>query len=80
MKAGFLKYSVFILLISFIFNLESYAQETDVSNYRMNFKFNTIKQPDNSRLLEVNFIGMNKKDRKDKIPVYDAEIKFYNVT
>jgi len=79
MKTGFLKYSVFILLISFIFNLESYAQETDVSNYRMNFKFNTIKQPDNSRLLEVNFIGMNKKDRKDKIPVYDAEIKFYNV-
>jgi hypothetical protein len=78
MKAGFLKYSVCIL-IGLLVNLGSYAQDTDISNYRMNFKFNTIKQPDNSRLLEVNFIGMNKKDRKDKIPVYDAEIKFYNV-
>ena len=79
MKAGFLKYSVCILAIGLLVNFGSYAQDTDISNYRMNFKFNTIKQPDNSRLLEVNFIGMNKKDRKDKIPVFDAEIKFYNV-
>ena len=79
MKAGFFKYSVWILTISLLVNLESYAQETDISNYRMNFKFTTTKQPDNSRLLEANFIGMNKKDRKDKIPVFDAEIKFYNV-
>lgn len=79
MKTGFLKYSVFIFLLSFFINSGSYAQDLDVSNYRMNFKFNTTKQADNSRLLEVNFIGMNKKDRKDKIPVFDAEIKFYNV-
>ena len=79
MKAGLLKYSVCILLVGLMFNLRSYAQETDISNYRMNFKFNTIKQPDNSRLLEVNFFGFNKKDRKDKIPVFDAEIKFYNI-
>ncbi len=79
MKTGFLKYSVFIFLLSFFFNSGSYAQDLDVSDYRMNFKFNTTKQADNSRLLEVNFSGVNKKDRKDKIPVYDAEIKFYNV-
>jgi len=79
MKTGFLRYSVFIFFISLFANSVIFAQEIDVSNYRMYFKFNTTKQPDNSRLLEVNFTGVNKKDRKDKIPVFEAEIKFYNV-
>lgn len=79
MKTGLLKYSVLIFFISLFINSRSFAQEIDVSNYRMYFKFNTIKQADNSRLLEVDFSGVNKKDRKDKIPVYEAEIKFYNV-
>jgi hypothetical protein len=79
MKTGFLRYSVFIFFIGLFANSVSFAQEIDVSNYRMYFKFNTTKQPDNSRLLEVNFTGVNKKDRKDKIPVFEAEIKFYNV-
>ena len=44
----------------------------------MLFKFHTVKQSDNSRLLEVSFVGMNKKNKRDKLPVYDAEIKFFN--
>ncbi len=54
------------------------AQEIDVSNYRMLFRFNTVKQHDNSRVLEVSFIARNKKNRKDNIPVFDAEINFIN--
>jgi hypothetical protein len=70
------------LITSFIAVLSlvntSIAQETDASDYRMLFKFHTVKQSDNSRLLEVSFIGMNKKNKRDKLPVYDAEIKFFN--
>ena len=62
-----------------LFGVNTVAQELDASNYRMKFNFTVTKNHDNSRLLEVNFIGTNKKDRKDRIPVYDAEIKFYNV-
>jgi len=77
MKAVFIRYSVFVCLIG-LFISTSAAQEVDASNYRMYFKFKTIKQPDNSRLLEVSFVGRNKKDRKVSIPVFDAEINFYN--
>ena len=70
------------LITSFIAVLSltntSVAQEPDASNYRMLFKFNTEKQSDNTRLLEVSFIGRHKKNKKDKLPVYDAEIKFFN--
>lgn len=54
------------------------AQEIEVSNYRMLYYFSTVKQHDNSRVLEVSFIARNKKNRKDKIPVFDAEINFIN--
>jgi hypothetical protein len=54
--------------------------EFDINQFKTSFKFNTLKQADNSRLLEVEFLIQNKKDRKDKIPVYEAEIEFYNVT
>ena len=63
-----------LLLISAMSN----AQEIDASDYRMLYNFNTIQQEDNSRLLEVSFIARNKKDKKDKLPVFDAEIKFIN--
>jgi len=79
MKTTFFKYTVFIFLIGLFINTDGIAQELDASNYRMLYKFNTTKQHDNSRLLEVSFIGQNKKDRKDKLPMYDADIKFYNV-
>jgi hypothetical protein len=79
MKSNLFKYNFitsFIVALCFITN--GFAQKTDASNYRMKFKFKTIKQKDNSRLLEVSFIGQNKKNRKDKVPVYNAEINFYN--
>ncbi|TXG36764.1 hypothetical protein [Seonamhaeicola maritimus] len=79
MKTTFYKYSVFALIVGLMINATSFAQETSADNYRMLFYFKTLKQADNSRTLEVSFIARNKKDRKDKVPVYDAEIKFYNV-
>ena len=45
----------------------------------MLYKFNTVKQHDNSRLLEVSFVANNKKDRKIKLPVYGADINFINI-
>lgn len=80
MKTTFFRYSVLILLTGFLINTNSLAQENDADNYKMLFRFKTVKQHDNSRLLEVSFIGQNKEDRKDKLPVYDAEIKFYNIS
>jgi len=67
------------LIIALIFSFHMQSQESDINNYSMLFNFNSIKQPDNSRLLEVSFIARNKKSKKDKIPVYDAEINFYNL-
>jgi hypothetical protein len=61
------------------FGVSTDAQEIDVNNYKMNFSFTTTKIYDNSRLLEIKFIAKNKKNRKDKIPIYDAEVKFINV-
>jgi hypothetical protein len=66
-------------IIVLLFSIQGVSQENDVSNYKMSFKFNTTKQHDNSRSLEVSFIGIHKKNRKDKIPIYDAEIKFFNI-
>ncbi|MBT8385589.1 MAG: hypothetical protein KJO83_07740 [Bacteroidia bacterium] len=80
MKTTFFRYSVLILLTGFLINTNSLAQENDADNYKMLFRFKTVKQHDNSRLLEVSFIGQNKEDRKDKLPIYDAEIKFYNIS
>jgi len=79
MKTIFYRYSIFIFLIGLFISTTSNAQENDASNYRMMFSLNTVKQHDNSRLLEASFIGRNKKDRKDNLPVYGAEIKFVNV-
>ncbi|WP_456421953.1 hypothetical protein, partial [Lutibacter sp.] len=65
------------LAITIILNSTCFAQKNDTDNYRMLFNFNTIKQSDNTRLLEVSFIAKNKKNRKDKVPIYNAEIKFF---
>jgi hypothetical protein len=61
-------------------NPNGFAQKSVLKNYRVRFDLSTTKQADNSRLLEVSFIAANKKDRKDRVPVYDADINFYNVT
>jgi hypothetical protein len=73
------QYFVIILLVGFISNNTIFAQKNDVKNYKMLYKFNTVKQHDNSRLLEVSFVANNKKDRKIKLPVYGADINFINI-
>lgn len=79
MKSNSYKYTLITsLILALAFSIHCFSQENDASNYKMSFKFKTIKQADNSRLLEASFIATNKKDRKDKVPAYDAEIKFYN--
>ena len=66
------------IIIALLVSINCIAQQTDLSNYRLRFNFKTVKQADNSRLLEASFIASN-KDRKEKVPVYGAEIKFYNI-
>ena len=80
MQRNILKHStITCFLIALLFNFSSKAQETTVEDYKMSFAFKTTKKFDNTRLLEVTFIGKNKEDRKDKIPVFDAEIQFFNI-
>jgi len=67
------------VIIVLLFSIQGVSQKNDVSNYKMLFKFNTTKEHDNSRSLEVSFIGRHKKNRKDKVPIYEAEIKFFNI-
>jgi len=80
MKSNLLKYThIASFIIALLFSINGATQENDASNYKMLFNFKTVKQNDNSRLLEVRFIAKNRKNRKDKIPVYDAEIKFFTI-
>ena len=89
MKHKLFQYFVVTLLFGLIVNTTSFAQEdaveetavveSTVDDYKMLYKFGTTKQADNSRLLEVSFIARHKKDRKDKVPVFEADIVFYNV-
>lgn len=79
MKTNVLKYTVFLIIIGLFISTHAQSQEVDLSDYRIRFNLKTIKQYDNSRILEASFIAANKKDRKDRVPVYDAEIKFFNV-
>ena len=78
MKSIFYKYFAFALIIGLSLNTNTFAQNIDVENYRMMYNFKTIKNSDNTRTLEVSFIARNKEDRKDNVPVFDAEIKFFN--
>ncbi len=80
MRTKITRHIAIIIAIGFLFNIQSYAQENDPKNYRIRFGLSTKKQPDNTRLLEASFVGTHKKDRKDKVPVYNADINFYNVT
>lgn len=80
MKTKLFKFSVIAILIGLFTNTNSIAQENEAKNFKMLYKFNTTKQADNSRLLEVSFIARHKKDRKNKMPIFEAEINFYNVS
>ncbi|MGB5322489.1 hypothetical protein [Lutimonas sp.] len=65
-----------VLLIGYYSNV--YAQEFKLSDYKMRFTFTTQKDTANNRQLDVSFLAANKKDRKDRIPVTEALIKFYH--
>ena len=65
-------------ITALLMGINTQAQDFDVSNYKMLYKFSTTKKNDNSRLLEVSFIARNKKNKKDKIPVFGADINFIN--
>lgn len=67
--------SIAALLISFT---NMVAQEINIKDYRLYYKFSTLKQSDNSRKLTVSFIARNKKNRKDRLPIYQGEIEFKN--
>ncbi|MDP3358717.1 MAG: hypothetical protein Q8S41_05150 [Lutibacter sp.] len=80
MKINLFKHTyIQAFLIVLLFSINVNSQENDASNYNLSFDFKTVKQHDNSRLLEASFMGKNKEDRKDVIPMFNAEIKFYNV-
>ncbi|MDO9594425.1 MAG: hypothetical protein Q7J19_05475 [Lutibacter sp.] len=80
MKSNLYNHTFFISIIAaLLICTNGIAQQIDLSNYSMRFVFKTVKQADNARLLEVSFIGFNDEDRKDKIPVFGAEIQFLNV-
>ena len=81
MKSNLYNHTFFISIIAaLLICTNGTAQENDLSNFKMRFDFKTVKQADNSRLLEVSFIGYNKTDRKDKVPVFGAEIQFLNLS
>ncbi|MBE0423355.1 MAG: hypothetical protein IBX66_05400 [Lutibacter sp.] len=73
----------YTLITSFIaailFCNHAVAQENEADNYKMAFSFRTEKNNDNARVLEANFIGRNKNDKKDILPIFGAEIKFFNI-
>ena len=48
----------------------------ELSNYRVRFTFNTSKDTDNNRQLELIYLATNKKDRKDRLPITEAPIQF----
>ena len=73
MKNQSFQNTIIVLLIGLLFTSISFAQQNDLKNYRLRFNLNTIKQSDNSRLLEVKFVATHKKDRKDKVPVFDEQ-------
>ncbi len=79
MKNRSFQYFVILVITGLLINSTIFAQEVDLKNYRIRFNLNTVKQADNSRLLEVSFLAANKKNRKDRVPIYEADIEFYNV-
>lgn len=79
MKTRLFQYFAVTILIGLLAITNSFGQEESVKDFRMLYKFNTTKQADNTRLLEVSFVARHKKDRKNKVPVFDAEIIFYNI-
>jgi hypothetical protein len=80
MSTKIIQYAIITLVIGLLSTMSSFSQENNLKNFKVRFGLTSIKQPDNSRVLEVSFIATNKKDRKDRVPVFDAAINYYNVT
>jgi len=64
---------LFGLLLSF-----GVQAQINLDDYKILYKFNTTKQVDNTRLLEVSFVARNNEDKTDILPLYGADIIFYN--
>ncbi|MGB5698498.1 hypothetical protein [Muriicola sp.] len=72
--------TLIFFVFSLLFSIQGKAQETvDMSDYRVRFGFTAVKQADQSRLFKAEFTATDKKDRKNKIPIYQAEVKFLNL-
>ena len=78
MKSAKNNFWIVVTLFCLLIGNSAFSQDA-AESYKLIYKFSTLKQTDNSRLLEVSFVGQNKEDRKDMVPVYEAEIHFYNV-
>lgn len=78
MKTKIFQYLLIFAALAFV-NPRSFSQETNLKDYKIRFGLSTTKQADNSRILEASYVAANKKDRKDRVPIYDANINFYNV-
>ncbi|HEX5743500.1 MAG TPA: hypothetical protein VFY09_06330 [Flavobacteriaceae bacterium] len=78
MKPNRFKYRFIFYLIVILLSTNSISQDFKAEDYGMLFNFKSIKQPDNTRLLEVSFNARSEADSKVIIPIYGAEIKFLN--
>lgn len=67
------------LIVILLFCFNGISQEFDAENYRMLFNLKTVKQHDNSRLLEASFNARNNADTKNIMPVFEAKIDFYTI-
>jgi len=67
-----------LIVLALFLPWQAIAQDFDLKAYRLRFKLETTKNADGSRTLDASFIGQNKKDRKDRLPVHQAEVVFLN--
>jgi len=64
MKSSIIKHFA-VLVLGLMMGFTGFAQN-EIDDYKIIFKFNTVKQVDNSRLLEVSFIAQTRKTAKIK--------------
>ncbi len=74
------KLMVLILTLVFINKGNAQEDEFDLNAYRVRFSLQTTKNPDLTRTFRAEYYVQNKKDRKDRLPVKDAEIVYYNIS
>lgn len=77
MKNKLFPYFASVLMFGLLVSFGAQAQ-VELDDYKILYKFSTVKNADNTRLLEVSFTFRNKEDRKDILPLYDGEIIFIN--